>query len=170
MQRKIIGTGAIVFAACCGCGSEQTGPAPEAGFNMEPISYESQPNPKAVMLQIPTVDPVDLPDPPLALPPPDVWKPLMPVDFAGEIVTPPNSNGTIVRVQIRPILSGGALGRRQISDVPVRLKERGANLRFLMNCWAPDKPGRYRVEVQTVGPSVDLEHMDTFAEGDIEVR
>jgi hypothetical protein len=123
-----------------------------------------------VAFEILTVDALELPDHPLALPEPRIWTANMPVAFIGEIETPPKTTGTIVRIEIRRILPDGSLDRPRTKQVVARLLKRGGNLPYLVNWHAPEEPGRYRVTLRTIGPNFDLANLDTFAEGEVEVK
>ncbi len=51
------------------------------------------------------------------------------------------------------------------------LRQKGTeHLAYLLNCHAPAKPGRYRIVMQTIGASQDIADLETFVEGEIEVR
>lgn len=162
-----------VPALCTGCGS-YTGVVPENGYNTTKVIYKKK-EPKqpadATIIRVPTINPAEYPDELATLPEPRVWKKSMPIAFVGEVeLFDDKTDGALLRVEISPILSDGRHGHKNVNQVVAHLKKGEPRIAYRLDWRAPYEAGRYYVAIKTIGPSLDINELDTFVEGEIEVR
>jgi hypothetical protein len=135
------------------------------------VNYEPTPNPDAILVNMPAIDPSADLEPPLALPDGLNWERSKPIAFVGEVKAPDErTTGTVVRIEISPVRTDGSRAKSKSKQVTAKC-ERGADVISYRIDWkAPKEPGRYHVVIKSIGPSVDLTNLDTFVEGVVEVR
>lgn len=162
---------ALLIAFAGGC-SRYAGVPPEGGYDLAPVDYTPRQNPDAVVFEIPFIDPNDEPESRLPLPEPLIWKTSMPLAFVGEIqkLGEPQG-GTFLRIEMRPRLADGSLGKPLANQIMAMRKPGTDVMGYRVEWRAPEKPGKYRVAVLTIGPSKDPEaELVSFVEGDVEVQ
>lgn len=153
-----------------GC-SNYTGAVPEQGYDTTRVSYEPKANPEATILEIPLINPTEYPEAPSPLPEPRIWTKSMPIAFVGKVQRfDSGQEGTLVRFEVSSKLADGQLDHCSANQTLAMWKKGDEHISYRVDWRAPSRPGRYHVAIKTVGPSLDFANLDTFVEGEVEVR
>jgi hypothetical protein len=171
-QFRTVGLIMAVSACLTGCG--YTGAVPQGGYDTAPITYErTEPRQPAdaTILKIPVFDNSVYPDEPAGLPEPRVWKRSMPIAFVGEVeLFDDQTDVALIRIEMVPILADGEFGPLQRTEKWAPLVKGEERIRYRLDWRAPREPGRYHVAIKSIGPALDFENLDTFVEGDVQVK
>jgi len=95
----------------------------------------------------------------------------MPIAFVGDVQNPgADWDATVVRFEIRPLISNGKLSRTEASQTLATRRNGDENMSYRLDWRAPSKPGRYQITVKSIGPSLDFEQLETFVSGEVIVE